>query len=95
MVPLHDFYFSQMPVIFLVISSYLSLNCWVINEASSQQVDKAADPEKIKLEAKRKDIICISALTGEGLNDFCDAVQNKLKVHNRLISQCSKEEKYF
>ncbi|XP_019153395.1 PREDICTED: uncharacterized protein LOC109149842 [Ipomoea nil] len=43
------------------------------------KVDKAADPEKIKLEAKQKDVICISALTGEGLNDFCDAVQNKLK----------------
>nr|GLL18161.1 uncharacterized protein LOC109149842 [Ipomoea trifida] len=43
------------------------------------KVDNAADPEKIKLEAKQKDVICISALTGEGLNDFCDAVQNKLK----------------
>ncbi|XP_031119832.1 uncharacterized protein LOC116023028 [Ipomoea triloba] len=43
------------------------------------KVDNAADPEKIKLEAKQKDVICISALTGEGLNDFCDAVQTKLK----------------
>ncbi|CAN1314559.1 GTPase HflX [Linum perenne] len=43
-------------------------------------VDKAADPQKIKLEAvKRDDVVCISALTGEGLQDFCDAVQGKLK----------------
>ncbi|KAK6115798.1 hypothetical protein DH2020_008067 [Rehmannia glutinosa] len=43
-------------------------------------VDNAKDPEKIKSEAKKNtDTICISALTGEGLDDFCDAVQEKLK----------------
>ncbi|KAK4387495.1 GTPase HflX [Sesamum angolense] len=44
------------------------------------KVDNAKDPEKIKSEAKKEaDVICISALTGEGLDDFCNAVQEKLK----------------
>jgi len=44
------------------------------------KVDKASDPQKIKLEAANKeDTVCISALTGEGLNEFCNAVQEKLK----------------
>ncbi|XP_073137286.1 uncharacterized protein [Henckelia pumila] len=44
------------------------------------KVDNAKDPEKIKSEAKRNvDVVCISALTGEGLDDFCNAVQEKLK----------------
>ncbi|PIN21695.1 putative GTP binding protein [Handroanthus impetiginosus] len=44
------------------------------------KVDNASDPEKIKSEAKKNaDVICISALTGEGLDDFCNAVQEKLK----------------
>ena len=45
------------------------------------QVDKASNPQKIKLEAeKREDVVCISALNGDGLNEFCNAVQEKLKV---------------
>ncbi|XP_058086924.1 uncharacterized protein LOC131233997 isoform X3 [Magnolia sinica] len=44
------------------------------------QVDKASDPHKIKMEAeKRGDIVCMSALNGDGLQDFCNAVQEKLK----------------
>ncbi|CDP07472.1 unnamed protein product [Coffea canephora] len=44
------------------------------------KVDKAEHPEKTKLEAKRgEDVVCISALTGEGLDDFCNVVQEKLK----------------
>ncbi|XP_060199743.1 uncharacterized protein LOC132628060 [Lycium barbarum] len=44
------------------------------------KVDKAGDPEKIKLEAKtRNDVVCISAVTGEGLDDFCNEIQNRLK----------------
>lgn len=47
------------------------------------QVDKASDPQKIRLEAeKREDVVCISALNGDGLPEFCDAVQEKLKVQN-------------
>ncbi|CAN1314555.1 GTPase HflX [Linum perenne] len=57
----------------LDVSSIPKLMVW-------NKVDKAADPQKIKLEAvKRDDVVCISALTGEGLQDFCDAVQGKLK----------------
>ncbi|GER32035.1 GTP-binding protein [Striga asiatica] len=44
------------------------------------KVDNARDPEKIRSEAKKTaDVVCISALTGEGLDDFCNAVQEKLR----------------
>ncbi|KAK1399275.1 Hflx-type G domain-containing protein [Heracleum sosnowskyi] len=44
------------------------------------KVDKASDPQKVKLEAKNKeDTICISALTGDGMDEFCNAVHDKLK----------------
>ncbi|CAL5356387.1 unnamed protein product [Camellia sinensis] len=44
------------------------------------KVDKASDPLKIKLEAeKREDTVCISAIIGDGLDEFCSAVQEKLK----------------
>ncbi|KAF7817600.1 GTPase HflX [Senna tora] len=44
------------------------------------KVDKSSDPQKVRLEAeKRDDVICISALNGDGLPEFCNAVQEKLK----------------
>ncbi|KAI3821004.1 hypothetical protein L1987_08560 [Smallanthus sonchifolius] len=44
------------------------------------KVDKASNPEEIKLKAKNlEDTICISALEGTGLDEFCNAVQEKLK----------------
>ncbi|GMI82551.1 hypothetical protein HRI_001924300 [Hibiscus trionum] len=43
------------------------------------KVDRVSDPQKIKLEAERREDVCISALTGEGLQEFCNAVQEKLK----------------
>ncbi|KAK4274802.1 hypothetical protein QN277_017976 [Acacia crassicarpa] len=44
------------------------------------KVDKASDPLKIRKEAeKREDVVCISALNGDGLPEFCSAVQEKLK----------------
>ncbi|XP_073288180.1 uncharacterized protein [Primulina huaijiensis] len=44
------------------------------------KVDNAKDPDKIKSEANLNvDVVCMSALTGEGLDDFCNAVQEKLK----------------
>lgn len=44
------------------------------------KVDQASDPKKIRLEAdKREDTLCISALNGEGLDEFCEIVQEKLK----------------
>jgi GTP-binding protein HflX len=46
------------------------------------QFDKAEDPEALKLEAaNRRDVVCISALTGEGIKEFYEAVENKLKVN--------------
>ncbi|KAK9947025.1 hypothetical protein M0R45_012462 [Rubus argutus] len=44
------------------------------------KVDKVSNPDIIRLEAeKRDDVVCISALSGQGLNDFCGAIQEKLK----------------
>ncbi|KAH7567220.1 hypothetical protein JRO89_XS07G0033900 [Xanthoceras sorbifolium] len=44
------------------------------------KVDRVSDPQKIKLEAeKREDVVCVSALSGDGLDEFCNAVQKKLK----------------
>ncbi|CAH9080938.1 unnamed protein product [Cuscuta epithymum] len=43
------------------------------------KVDRVSDPEKIKLEAKRRNAICISAFTGEGLDELCNAIQDRLK----------------
>ncbi|CAJ2675652.1 unnamed protein product [Trifolium pratense] len=44
------------------------------------KIDKASDPQKIRLEAeKRDDVVCISALSGDGVQEFCNAVQDKLK----------------
>ncbi|XP_047327684.1 GTPase HflX [Impatiens glandulifera] len=44
------------------------------------KVDQASDPKKVRLEAdKREDTLCISALTGDGLDEFCEVVQEKLK----------------
>ncbi|KAH1204221.1 GTPase HflX [Glycine max] len=44
------------------------------------KVDKVGDPQKLRLEAeKRDDVVCISALSGNGLQEFCNAVQDKLK----------------
>ncbi|KAM1118224.1 hypothetical protein FF1_042481 [Malus domestica] len=38
------------------------------------KVDKFSDPERMKLEAeKRDDVICISALSGEGITEFCSS----------------------
>ncbi|KAL5713341.1 hypothetical protein ACHQM5_015426 [Ranunculus cassubicifolius] len=44
------------------------------------KIDRASDLDRIKMEAgEREDVICVSALTGDGLQDFCDAVQSRLK----------------
>ncbi|XP_077247994.1 GTP-binding protein, HflX isoform X2 [Tasmannia lanceolata] len=43
------------------------------------KVDKASDPHKVRMEADKSGAICISALNGDGLTDFCNAVQEKLK----------------
>uniref|UniRef100_A0A6V7QUM6 Hflx-type G domain-containing protein n=1 Tax=Ananas comosus var. bracteatus TaxID=296719 RepID=A0A6V7QUM6_ANACO len=43
------------------------------------KVDKTDDPITVRKEAERQGIICISAITGDGLDEFCNAVQEKLK----------------
>ncbi|GJY13404.1 hypothetical protein Tco_0382713 [Tanacetum coccineum] len=43
-------------------------------------VDKATNPEELKLKVNNlEDTICISALNGCGLDEFCNAVHEKLK----------------
>ncbi|KAL5557969.1 hypothetical protein UlMin_034180 [Ulmus minor] len=57
----------------LDVSSIPKLMVW-------NKVDKVSNPEKVKLEAaNRGDVVCISALNGDGLIDFCNAVHEKLK----------------
>uniref|UniRef100_A0A2C9VWI6 Hflx-type G domain-containing protein n=1 Tax=Manihot esculenta TaxID=3983 RepID=A0A2C9VWI6_MANES len=57
----------------LDVSSIPKLMVW-------NKVDRVSDPAKTKVEAeKRPDVACISALNGVGLQDFCMAVQEKLK----------------
>lgn len=57
----------------LDVSSIPKLMVW-------NKIDRASDPQKIRLEAgKRDDVVCISALSGDGIQDFCNAVQDKLK----------------
>ncbi|KAL2892750.1 GTPase HflX [Bienertia sinuspersici] len=42
--------------------------------------DKVSDPKIIKAEAERRgNVVCLSALNGDGLDDFCNAIQEKLK----------------
>lgn len=59
---------------------FYSRSCHVL------QVDKADDPETVKIEAEEKGAICLSAIYGDGLEQFCFAVQAKLKV--RCSSKC-------
>ncbi|AES59578.1 putative nucleoside-triphosphate phosphatase [Medicago truncatula] len=57
----------------LDVSSIPTLMVW-------NKIDRASDPQKIRLEAgKRDDVVCISALSGDGIQEFCNAVQDKLK----------------
>ena len=44
------------------------------------QVDNTDDPLGVKMEAEKKGAICISAIHGDGLQQFCGAVQAKLRV---------------
>ncbi|OMO87519.1 heme peroxidase, plant/fungal/bacterial [Corchorus capsularis] len=44
------------------------------------KVDRVSDLQRVKLEAERRgDVVCVSALTGDGLQEFCNEVQEKLK----------------
>ncbi|XP_027941516.1 uncharacterized protein LOC114195295 [Vigna unguiculata] len=57
----------------LDVSSIPKLMVW-------NKVDKVSDPHKLRLDAeKRDDVVCISAISGDGLQEFCNAVQDRLK----------------
>ncbi|KAL6654885.1 hypothetical protein ACP70R_008350 [Stipagrostis hirtigluma subsp. patula] len=43
------------------------------------KIDNTDEPLRVKEEAERQGIICISAMNGEGLEEFCSAIQAKLK----------------
>jgi len=44
------------------------------------QIDNTDEPFRVKEEAEKQGIICISAMNGDGLEEFCNAIQAKLKV---------------
>ncbi|XP_039114253.1 GTPase HflX isoform X1 [Dioscorea cayenensis subsp. rotundata] len=52
------------------------------------KVDKADDPETVKIEAEEKGAICLSAIYGDGLEQFCFAVQAKLKDAMVPVEAC-------
>ncbi|KAF7053637.1 hypothetical protein CFC21_061509 [Triticum aestivum] len=43
------------------------------------KIDNANNPLRVKEEAEKQGIICISAMNGDGLEEFCNAIQAKLK----------------
>ncbi|XP_038975312.1 GTPase HflX-like isoform X5 [Phoenix dactylifera] len=43
------------------------------------KVDKTDDPQRVKTQAEKQGVICISAINGDGLEQFCNAIQTKLK----------------
>ncbi|KAM3312735.1 hypothetical protein ACQJBY_032513 [Aegilops geniculata] len=43
------------------------------------KIDNADNPLRVKEEAEKQGIICISAMNGDGLEEFCNAIQAKLK----------------
>ncbi|KAK3118861.1 hypothetical protein QOZ80_9BG0709710 [Eleusine coracana subsp. coracana] len=43
------------------------------------KIDNTDEPLRVKEEAKKQGIICISAMNGDGLEEFCNAIQAKLK----------------
>ncbi|XP_039777435.1 GTPase HflX-like isoform X1 [Panicum virgatum] len=44
------------------------------------KIDNTDEPFRVKEEAEKQGIICISAMNGDGLEEFCNAIQAKLKV---------------
>ncbi|XBI71893.1 hypothetical protein VPH35_065983 [Triticum aestivum] len=43
------------------------------------KIDNTDNPLRVKEEAEKQGIICISAMNGDGLEEFCNAIQAKLK----------------
>ncbi|CAN6372679.1 unnamed protein product [Urochloa humidicola] len=43
------------------------------------KIDNTDEPFRVKEEAEKQGIICISAMNGDGLEEFCNAIQAKLK----------------
>uniref|UniRef100_A0ACD5W6Q7 Uncharacterized protein n=1 Tax=Avena sativa TaxID=4498 RepID=A0ACD5W6Q7_AVESA len=43
------------------------------------KIDNTDDPLRVKEEAEKQGVICISAMNGDGLEEFCNAIQAKLK----------------
>lgn len=59
------------------------------------KVDNTEDPCEVRREAEKSGAICISAMTGDGLEQFCDAVQSKLRdsmVHVEALISYDKGE---
>ncbi|KAF8700113.1 hypothetical protein HU200_034476 [Digitaria exilis] len=43
------------------------------------KIDNTDEPFRVREEAEKQGIICISAMNGDGLEEFCNAIQAKLK----------------
>ena len=57
---------------------------WEINCCSCiikicRTVDKVDDPHRVRIEAEKESAICILSINGDDLNQFCNAVQVRLK----------------
>ncbi|XP_038975313.1 GTPase HflX-like isoform X6 [Phoenix dactylifera] len=50
-----------------------------IQKLPTMLVDKTDDPQRVKTQAEKQGVICISAINGDGLEQFCNAIQTKLK----------------
>lgn len=66
---------------------YTSKNCWLHDSSCIVipvwyllQIDRTGDPQRVKSQAEKQGVICISAINGDGLEQFCNAIQTKLKV---------------
>lgn len=65
---------SSIHICFPFFLSIFSFSCFL-------QIDRAANPKALrKLAQRRGKTVCISALTGEGMEDFYLAVEEALKV---------------
>ncbi|KAI9126563.1 hypothetical protein K1719_002159 [Acacia pycnantha] len=58
----------------------------LVSLASYRELIRLVIPENRKESEEREDVVCISALNGDVLLEFCNAVQEKLKVQNLSIT---------
>lgn len=64
--------------------STAGIPCSVLLKISNRyfaQIDRAQDSDLLRAEAiRRGNTVCVSALSGEGMDDFFEMIENKIKV---------------